>query len=247
VVSGYRYGVPLVAAVVCPHPPLLVPEVAAGAAAELDEVRAACDTALAGFAAAGVQHVAVVGGDARTTAYDYPFAGTFAPWGVPLEVHVGPAGPPEPLPLSLLVGFWLVKRYLRVDGAVSFSAYGIAADSPPAACAALGQDLNPSPARWALLAMGDGSACRSPSAPGYADPRAEPFDGAVAGALDAADPAALLALDPVEAAELRVAGRAPWQVLAGAIQAAGGDWTGTLHYTGAPYGVGYFVASWAHA
>jgi aromatic ring-opening dioxygenase LigB subunit len=40
----------LLAAAVCPHPPLLVPEVAAGAAAELDDLRDACRTALAALA-----------------------------------------------------------------------------------------------------------------------------------------------------------------------------------------------------
>ena len=35
--ARYRYAVPLVAAAVCPHPPLLVPEVAGAAAHELDE------------------------------------------------------------------------------------------------------------------------------------------------------------------------------------------------------------------
>jgi len=38
----------LVAAAVCPHPPLLVPQLAAGGAPDLDKVRAACDAAVAG-------------------------------------------------------------------------------------------------------------------------------------------------------------------------------------------------------
>jgi hypothetical protein len=40
---------------------------------------------------------------------------------------------------------------------------------------------------------------------------------------------------------LQAAGRAPWQVLAGALAAA--ELTGELLYDAAPYGVGYFVAS----
>jgi hypothetical protein len=36
-------------------------------------------------------------------------------------------------------------------------------------------------------------------------------------------------------------------VLAGAVQAAGGAWTATLHADVAPYGVGYLVASWLRA
>jgi hypothetical protein len=40
----------LLAAAVCPHPPLLIPEVAAGAAPELNDLRTACRTALAALA-----------------------------------------------------------------------------------------------------------------------------------------------------------------------------------------------------
>ena len=49
--------------------------------------------------------------------------------------------------------------------------------------------------------------------------------------------------DPALAAELKAEGRAPWQVLAGAAEGAG--LTARLGYQDAPYGVGYFVASWS--
>ena len=52
---------------------------------------------------------------------------------------------------------------------------------------------------------------------------------------------ALAALDPGLAAELAVAGRAPWQVLAAA---ACGDWAADLLYSDAPFGVAYHVAVW---
>ena len=51
----------LVAAAVCPCPPLLVPEVAAGAAPELDTARAACADALGVLAAARPDLLVVVG------------------------------------------------------------------------------------------------------------------------------------------------------------------------------------------
>jgi hypothetical protein len=95
--------------------------------------------------------------------------------------------------------------------------------------------------------MGDGSACRGLKAPGYDDPRAEPFDRGVAKSLATADADALLALDPALAGELRAAGRAPWQVLAGAVKATTGDWHGELRHEAAPYGVAYFVATWTRA
>ena len=49
---------PVIAAAVCPHPPLLVPEVAAGAASELDDLRAACLAAIEHLSAA--DHLVVV-------------------------------------------------------------------------------------------------------------------------------------------------------------------------------------------
>jgi hypothetical protein len=51
----------LVAAAVCPCPPLLVPEVAAGAATELDTARAACTDALGVLSAARPDLLVVVG------------------------------------------------------------------------------------------------------------------------------------------------------------------------------------------
>ena len=81
------------------------------------------------------------------------------------------------------------------------------------------------------------------TSPRRPDPRAVPFDGSVAAALANADPAALLAIDVDEAAALAVAGRASWQVLAGAAGDAG--YTGELLLTTAPYGVAYHVATWA--
>ncbi len=56
----------LVAAAVCPCPPLLVPEVAAGAAPELDPARAACLDAVGVLAASRPDLLVVVGpGTAR--------------------------------------------------------------------------------------------------------------------------------------------------------------------------------------
>ena len=95
---------------------------------------------------------------------------------------------------------------------------------------------------WALLVMGDGSACRGQKAPGYDDPRAQPYDDAVARALADADAAALAGLDPVLSAELLVAGRAPWQVLAERYGAPPCRGAATCLDYGAPYGVAYFVA-----
>ena len=223
--------VPLVAAAVCPHPPLLVPEVAAGAAGELDELRAACRTALAYVTAAAVDSLIVLGGDTQTVRRTPPYGGTLSPWG--LDVPIGDRIE-QPLPLSLLIGVWLAP------GADILQS--VATDAGPEHCVELGKRLAMEDERVGLLVLGDGSARRGEKAPGYADPRAEDFDSAVALALATADTEALLALDVDLAAQLMVAGRAPWQVLAGAADAPFG--TAELLFTGAPYGVAYHVASW---
>ncbi|WP_431729036.1 class III extradiol dioxygenase subunit B-like domain-containing protein [Verrucosispora sp. TAA-831] len=242
---------PLVAAAVCPHPPLLVPEVAGAAAPELDDLRAACDAAVARLLDSGAHDVLVVGAAERTAALDPPFQGSFAPWGLPLEVRLGDLPGDRPgtdrLPLGLLVGAWLLNRHPSpASGDATWRMSTVAADASVGACADLGARLV-SGRPWALLVMGDGSACRGEKAPGYADPRAEAYDETVAEALADADVDALFGLDPVRSAQLRVAGRAPWQVLAGAARASGGDWHGELRHHSAPYGVAYLVANWERA
>ncbi|MFJ3877236.1 class III extradiol dioxygenase subunit B-like domain-containing protein [Streptomyces sp. NPDC090077] len=239
----------LVAAAVCPAPPLLVPEVAAGAAAELDDARTACSDALAVLAAARPDLLVVVGAAAEGGGYDQGTPGSFAGFGVDLTVTLGPdlGEPPSgeatgtALPPSLAVAGWLLGQ-ARWAGA-PVAGVAVAEDLPPSGCGLLGADLGGSADRVAMLVLGDGSACRTLKAPGYLDERAAAFDAAAARALGAADTAALAALDPGLAAELLAAGRAPWQVLAGAAEGAGLD--GRLLYEDAPYGVGYFVAAWS--
>ncbi|MEV6332490.1 class III extradiol dioxygenase subunit B-like domain-containing protein [Streptomyces sp. NPDC051909] len=234
----------LVAAAVCPCPPLLVPAVAAGAASELAEARTACSDVLGVLAASRPDRLVVIGpaGEGERGVFPAGSAGSFAGFGVDVTVRLG-AGPggDRPLPASLAVAGWLLEHTDWADAPVEGLGVGEALEA--ARCAATGREIAASAERVALLVMGDGSACRTVKAPGYLDERAEPFDAAVGRALGAADPAALLALDAELAYELKAAGRAPWQVLAGA--AEGADLAGRLLYEDAPYGVGYFVAAWS--
>ncbi|ATZ24061.1 hypothetical protein SLAV_10965 [Streptomyces lavendulae subsp. lavendulae] len=234
----------LVAAAVCPAPPLLVPEVAAGAAAELGDARTACSDALAVLAASRPDLLVVVGAADADHAGPYPQGsrGGFHGFGVDADVRLG-AGEegPRTLPASLAVGAWLLGR--AGWGAAPVEGLGVAGPAAPEECLRTGRELAARDARVALLVMGDGSACRTLKAPGYLDERAAAFDAAAGRALGSADTAALAALDPGLAAELQAAGRAPWQVLAGAAEDAGLD--GRLLYEDAPYGVGYFVAAWS--
>ena len=114
--------------------------------------------------------------------------------------------------------------------------------APTSTCLRLGAEIAARESRVALLVMADGPACLSPQAPGYFDARAEPYDADVTAALADADAGRLARLDPDVSADLLVAGRAAWQVLAGA--AGDGSYRGRLHGAAAPYGVSYLVASW---
>jgi hypothetical protein len=234
----------LVAAAVCPCPPLLVPEVAAGAAPELDAARAACADALGVLAAARPDRLVVVGPAARGGAYAEGARGSFRGFGVDLDVVLGRGAGERSgaaLPASLAVGAWLLGRVGW--SAAPVEGHAVAQALEPGRCADAGRALAASAGRVALLVLGDASACRTLKAPGYLDERAAPFDAEVARALGAADVAALMALDVRLAEELKAAGRAPWQVLAGA--AEGAALSGALLYEDAPYGVGYLVATWS--
>jgi hypothetical protein len=239
----------LVAAAVCPCPPLLVPEVAAGAAPEMDAARSACSDALGVLAAARPDLLVVVGpaGESGRGTFPQGTPGSFRGFGVDVRVRLGSAGDtaPEPsereLPPSLAVGAWLLERTGWADAPIE--GLGIEETLAPERCAEAGRQIGARAERVALLVMGDASACRTVKAPGYLDERAAPFDAAVARALGTADVPALQALDSVLAHELKASGRAPWQILAGAAQDR--NLTGSLLYEDAPYGVGYVVAAWS--
>ncbi|MEU0580680.1 hypothetical protein ABZ465_26005, partial [Streptomyces griseoincarnatus] len=102
----------LVAAAACPCPPLLVPEVAAGAAPELDAARAACTDALGVLAAARPDLLVVVGPDDGAGTREYPAGtpGSFRGFGVGLDVRLGEGDGVTggELPYGLAVGAWLL-------------------------------------------------------------------------------------------------------------------------------------------
>lgn len=235
----------LVAAAVCPCPPLLVPEVAAGAAPELATAREACADALGVLAAARPDLLVVVGPAEQSGRGPHPAGtrGSFRGFGVDRDVRLGqgPGSVERELPPSLTVAAWLLERTDWADAPVE--GLGVGEPLAPERCVQVGREIGAQAERVVLLVMGDASACRTLKAPGYLDERAAPFDTEVARALATADVAALENLDPELAQELKASGRAPWQVLAGAAENT--TLTGTLLYDEAPYGVGYVVATWS--
>ncbi|WNZ08238.1 class III extradiol dioxygenase subunit B-like domain-containing protein [Streptomyces sp. 11x1] len=234
----------LVAAAVCPCPPLLVPEVAAGAAPELDAARDACADALGVLAAARPDRLVVVGPAGRDASYPEGSGGSFRGFGVDLDVRLGRGGNGDTtarLPASLAVAAWLLDRTGWADAPLE--GLGVAEPTAVERCTQVGRQVAGAAERVALLVMGDASACRTLKAPGYLDERAAGFDAGVARALADADVEGLKTLDTGVARELRASGRAPWQILAGAAEGAG--LAGSLLYDEAPYGVGYLVAAWS--
>jgi hypothetical protein len=157
------------------------------------------------------------------------------------EVHLGAptCGGTLDLPLSLTVGAWLVRTVLGPrSGALAISV------GPDFARSAAAVELLrlAEESTISLLVLGDGSARRSTSAPGHWDERAEDFDSAIATALATGDADGLAELDLEQAEELMAVGVPAWRA-AGSVLGAR-PYRARLLADVAPYGVGYYVASW---
>lgn len=223
----------LIAAALVPTPPLLVPEVAAGSSSDDEPLREASDAAIEKVLAVAPEGVIVLGCAPVTGLTDGGW--DWRGFGVALP---DPA-PARRLPLTLAIGGWLLDRQPTPPPR---RYVGVTTELATHDCAELGRRYAASAERVAFVVCGDGTARRSEKAPGHYDPAAEPWDAAVTAALGAADTEALLRLDAGTANTLLAAGRAPWQMLAGA--ASGGTWNADLTYVGAPYGVSYTVGTW---
>ena len=220
----------------CRISPLLASRVT-GQDVLLPELRDACAAAVAWLLAAGPDTVAVLG-PATATA-------TWPPNTAPdLAMHAPAAYPgPSALPLALAIG----AQFLDAAGYRGPRVLASVAESASAgACAELGRELAAAAPRLALLVLGDGSARRSATAPGYLDDRAEPFDATVEQAFRDGDLSALTALDPDLARDLLAVGRPAWQALAGALSPYSARHPQTeILYSAAPFGVAYLVATLA--
>ena len=210
----------IVAAAVCPHPPVLVPELAAGAASELDDVRAAALESVAALVATRPDRIVVIGTGDLAQPFDESAGGTLAGHGV--DVRAG--GDELVLPLSLTIGAWLLDR-VGWDGPRTYTTTSV-----------------PTEDRVALLVMAGGSARRSLTAPGYLDGRAEAHDAAIGAALGSGDADALASLDVALGDELLAPGTHALVVLGEMTK--GADVSASLRWDGAPFGVGYWVADW---
>ena len=227
----------IIRAALCPSPPLLARELT-GRDPLVSGLREACAEVTARLADADPDVVIIVGPGPETTVWDSASrldVSAFAPALRDSGTRDSGTGTPD-LPLSLGLGAMLLDQAgysgLRVLQAVG-------EHEPAVRCVELGNKLAAFAPRAALLVMGDGSARRSPIAPGHLDERAAPFDAQVELAIRDGNLDALAGLDPALARELMATGRPAWQVLAGAV-GAGNPLTEIL-YADAPFGVSYLV------
>lgn len=214
-----------------PSAPVLVPELAGAATAELADLRAAVLTALA---ALPPQWIAV-GAGRLDAVYGPDSAGTFAGFGVDLAVRLAPqATHVVDLPLCALMAGW-ARGLAQPDACVQ-----VHTCTDPAGALDLGErlraEIEHAPEPIGVLIVADGANTLSPAAPGSY--RADDID--VQNTLD--DALSRGVAEVLTALPARVVGRAGWAALAGL--AGPGRQSVSVLYRGAPYGVGYFAGVW---
>ncbi|AQT80645.1 hypothetical protein B1R94_17335 [Mycolicibacterium litorale] len=218
-----------------PSAPVLVPELAGAAAAEVADIRAAAVAAAAELPDRWI----AVGVGAADQVIEADTRGTFAGYGVNVDIALAPDAPPavRALPLCALFAGWLrgqanpaARAQVRVFRAETDSASALAHGR------ALRAEIDAVADPVGVLVVADGANTLTPPAPGGYDPGAAPLQAALDSALAAGDTGALDALPNA------VVGRVAYQVLAGL--AGPGPRAARELVRSAPYGVGYFVGVW---
>ncbi|MVU76914.1 hypothetical protein GPX89_06605 [Nocardia sp. ET3-3] len=251
-----------------PSPPVLVPELEGTAGALGDgpvaTLRAAVLRAAGELAARASRWIVVgvaepeevSGGAVAERVIGSDAVGTFRGYGV--DVRVGLTGSMaervvydpvldiDPLlPLPALIAGWLREQ---VAPEAVAECRLISADASADECLTFGRylrtELDAEAEPVAVLVVGDGAATLSLKAPRYLDERAEGVQEVIDRALGAGDREALAALDTHLLAELDVAGRPAYQVLAGLFAVDPVDPEVETLYAAAPFGVAYHVSVW---
>ncbi|ODQ94845.1 hypothetical protein [Mycolicibacterium holsaticum] len=225
----------LSAIAIVPSAPVMVPELAAGAAAELGDLHRAVIAAAGSLPARWI----AVGVDRADAVVAPHQLGTFAGYGVDVRAALAPDldGEPGRLPLCALITGWLrgqANPEARAEVRVYAHTHG--ADTATARGRALRAEIEKAAEPVGVLVVADGAHTLTPSAPGGYHPDSTSAQAALDDALATGDAAALTRLPD------GVVGRVGYQVLAGLTEP--GPVTATELYRGAPYGVGYFVGVW---
>jgi hypothetical protein len=223
---------------ITPSAPVLVPELAGSAAAELTDLRAAVIAAAAMLPPRWV----VVGVGAADGVVGPEAVGTFAGFGADVSVRLSPQTGdgvelPVELPLCALFAAW-VRGQAQPEASAEVRVYS--GDHDVDAALALGRRLRAEIDQAAdptgVLIAADGANTLTARAPGGYHPGDAEVQLALDDALTCGDVAALTRLPG------QVVGRVAFQVLAGLTEPA--PRSAKELYRGAPYGVGYFVGVW---
>lgn len=208
--------------------------------------------------------------EAGSRSYDLGGPVTDATFGPLLQLDAIPGAPPEfsapdparaqptvagesrglsvAVPTPLLVARRLAADAIQDDRASApVWAEALWLTLTPQAVADYARSLVHDDAPIGVILVADGAACHGPKAPRAEDPRAQDYDDAVCRALASADPADWVHLDPALGRELAAEGADLWPLLAaaaGAVEPGSPAWRAQLQWRGAPYGVGWFVATW---
>lgn len=231
----------LTAIAIVPSAPVMVPDLAGAAAAEVAGLREAVFAAASSLPPRWIA-VGVGPADRPDTVVASSSVGTFAGYGADLRVALAPGGggPPGPLPLCALIAGWVRDR-VAPDATAEVRVY--ARDHGAGSALSLGRalraqiDARPDPV--GVLVVADGANTLTPAAPGGYDPDSAVAQDALDDALARGDVAALSRLDT------SIVGRVAYQVLAGV--AAPGPASASALHRSAPYGVGYSVGLWRPA
>lgn len=231
----------MAAIAVTPSAPVLIPELAGGAAVEVAGFRSAAIEAASTLPdrwiaiGVGPTEMVITGG-----------RGTFAGYGADVPVSLGPpeqlgpeqSGPVIEMPLCALFAGWL-RGQANAGAGMEVRVYPSDLDSDQALTRGrqLRELIDADPTPVGVLVVADGLKTLGPSAPGGEDPQAPAAQAALDDALAHGDTGALTRLPD------GVVGRVAYQVLAGL--AGPGPHQARELIRGAPYGVGYSVGVWA--
>lgn len=234
--ADYRDGV-LSAIALIPSTPVLVPELATGAAADLGDLSAAVFDAVRELP----ERWFVIGVGGADNVIGPGAVGTFGGYGADVRVALSPdaTGQPKPLPLCALIAGWVrgaAAPRARAEVWVYDAEHG--ADAALARGKALRAEADATSEQVGVLVVADGANTLLASAPGGYQPDSIPVQAALDDALAAGDAAALTTLDH------GITGRVAYHALAGLVGTTDGPTTARELYRGAPFGVGYFVGSW---
>lgn len=238
-----------------PSTALLIPEVAAGASGELDDLRERALHRVSATAAV-CDHLLVVAGSRQVSSpavFHAPIYGSLRPIGVNLDVPLLDSSQPvvcgsdsADVPIAVSVAAWLLNEVSvtlpRTYTVVPPRSY----IEPDMLVQVRSLVAQLSDARLGVLVIADGTATRTPKAPGAYVEGASDWDDRWATAWREVDCAWFMAPARTEDAEtFAIDGVGAWSLGATLAQEATGEWTSHIDHEEDPYGVMYAVGAWS--